>query len=300
MAYSQIPFAELPDGSQLRMDFLDSTWFKTHGQTRDFPAPEHLQTLFEPHEVPKPVRFEDLGLIVKFGSHITTTEAINLWAIRRVCQDTLPVPEIYGWRVLERQDGKDEVFIYMQLIQGPTLQQQWPELSATDKQAICNDLRAKVTCLRSLRDSESQQVIGSICHGPGEDRCIEGLPLLRPFTSRTVFHDWLSWLWRRHVPDPDSIEDPWRNILPDNGPIVFTHGDIRPANIIVTATTPVKVVAVLDWEQAGWYPDYWEDCKAKFTAPLDGEWRGLIDQFLEPHEAAVEAFDFYTYTLGKF
>lgn len=143
-------------------------------------------------------------------------------------------------------------------------------------------------------------LIGSICHGPGEDRCIEGLPLLRPFTSRTVFHDWLSWLWRRHVPDPQSIEDEWRDLLPDNGPIVFTHGDLHQSNIIVTATSPCKVVSIIDWEQAGWYPNYWEDCKAKYTTGHEGEWRDLIVQFLDPHPEAVRAFDFYTCALGKF
>jgi|TARA_R110002003_G_scaffold214_40_gene16330 hypothetical protein len=107
-------------------------------------------------------------------------------------------------------------------------------------------------------------------------------------------------LWRRHVPDPGSIEDPWRDLLPDDGPILLTHGDLRPANIIVTAKGPVKVVAIVDWEQAGWYPDYWEYCKAMFTASYDGEWRGWVDRFLDPHVGPVEAFDFYTFTLGKF
>ncbi|KAH7092035.1 phosphotransferase enzyme family protein [Paraphoma chrysanthemicola] len=294
----QISLAELPDSSQPHIDFLDSTWFKTHGRTQQFPAPEHLRTLFKPHQLPKPVRFEDLGLIVKFGRHVSTTEAINLWAIRRVFRDIIPVPEVYGWRVFER-DGMTEVFIYMQLIQGPTLQQQWPELSATDKHTICGDLRAMVSCLRNLQDGEPQQVIGTICHGPGIDLCLEDLPLLRPFPSRAVFHDWFSWLWRRHVPDPQSIEDPWRDLLLDNGPVVFTHGDLRPANIIVTATSPVRVVAIVDWEMAGWYPDYWEYCKARFTTSYTEEWCGWIDQFLVPHLEALEAFDFYTITLGK-
>jgi hypothetical protein len=129
---------------------------------------------------------------------------------------------------------------------------------------------------------------------------LEGLPSLKPFPSRVVFHDWLSWLWRRKVPDPQSIEDPWRDLLPDNGPIVLTHGDLRPANIIVTAASPARVVAIIDWEQAGWYPDYWEYCKAMFTTSYDGEWRGYIDQFLAPHAAPLEAFDFYTFTLGLF
>lgn len=158
--YPQISLAELPDSSQSHMDFLDTTWFKTHGRTRHFPTPEHLRSLVKPFEPHTPVKFEDLDLIVKFGSHVSVTEAINLWAIRRIFQDMIPVPEVYGWRFLKREGKTCEVFIYMQLVQGPTLAQQWPELSATDKHTICSDLRAKVSCLRSLRDSESRHVIG--------------------------------------------------------------------------------------------------------------------------------------------
>jgi hypothetical protein len=141
---------------------------------------------------------------------------------------------------------------------------------------------------------------GSLCHGLAPDRCLEGLPSLKAFPSRVVLHDWLSWLWRRHVPNPQSIEDPWRDSLEDNGSIFLTHGDLRSANIIVTASSPTKVVAIVDWEQAGWYPDYWKHCKAMFTTSYDGEWRGCIEQFLDPHSTSLEAFNFYTFTLGLF
>jgi aminoglycoside phosphotransferase (APT) family kinase protein len=124
--------------------------------------------------------------------------------------------------------------------------------------------------------------------------------LLKPFFSRAEFHDWLSWLWRRHVPDSQSIDDPWRNLLLDNGSIVFTHGDLRPANIVATATSPTKIVSILDWEQSGWCPDYWEDFKARYTASWTGEWHGYIDRFLDSNPAALEASDFYTCALGKF
>jgi hypothetical protein len=43
-------------------------------------------------------------------------------------------------------------------------------------------------------------------------------------------------------------------------PIVFTHGDLKHHNIMVLDG---HSSAFLDWESAGWYPDYWE-----FTPPL--------------------------------
>lgn len=92
-AYPQITLAvtlaELFDSSQLHMDILDSTWFKNYGQVQAFPAPEPLQSLFNSIELPHPVRFESLGLIVKSGSHVSVTEAIHLWAMHKLFQDVI-------------------------------------------------------------------------------------------------------------------------------------------------------------------------------------------------------------------
>jgi hypothetical protein len=160
MTLPQICLAELPESSLAHMDFLDSTWFKTHGQRREFPTPEHVRSFSKPPLRPHVVRFEDLGLIVKFGPDISTLEAINLWAVRRALGDVIPVPEVYGWRVVERDGESSEVFIYMQLVQGLTLEQRWTELSAIEKQGISSDLRTMTSCFRSLRDDEFGQVIG--------------------------------------------------------------------------------------------------------------------------------------------
>lgn len=37
---------------------------------------------------------------------------------------------------------------------------------------------------------------------------------------------------------------------------VFTHGDIAPRNIMVDENG--NITGIIDWEWAGWYPDYWE------------------------------------------
>lgn len=48
--------------------------------------------------------------------------------------------------------------------------------------------------------------------------------------------------------------------------VVFTHGDLAPRNIMVSEEG--KVTGVIDWEDAGWYPAYWEYVKF-FPAQLD-------------------------------
>ena len=116
----------LPSGSSVT--FKSSSFLSTHGPDAVLPTPAEIQEkshvqnpryrdmIYHP-----PVRFEALVLIVKFGHdpEATIAEGQCLWALRRVLPH-LPVPEIYGWN----QDG-DNVFLYMELINGVTLEEQW-------------------------------------------------------------------------------------------------------------------------------------------------------------------------------
>ena len=65
-----------------------------------------------------------------------------------------------------------------------------------------------------------------------------------------------------------------RGQLLDEAPITFTHADLHPSNIMLTATDfkPVRVLAILDWHQSGWYPDYWEFCNMLYCVDMDGDW----------------------------
>lgn len=66
----------------------------------------------------------------------------------------------------------------------------------------------------------------------------------------------------------------------DDIPIVLTHNDLCPPNILLSRGPNPKVVGILDWGQSGWYPSYWEYCKARrvgivdeeFTSALQEEW----------------------------
>ena len=44
--------------------------------------------------------------------------------------------------------------------------------------------------------------------------------------------------------------------------IISTHNDLVPHNIILSPGPNPTVAAIIDWGQAGWYPAYWEYCKA--------------------------------------
>lgn len=87
--------------------------------------------------------------------------------------------------------------------------------------------------------------------------------------------------------------------MPDTGTIKMTHADLHRDNIIISATKPSRVLAIVDWEQAGWYPDYWEYCKALYSCKYESEWRqDWVDKFLDPRMDEFITFIEYTMAIG--
>lgn len=57
--------------------------------------------------------------------------------------------------------------------------------------------------------------------------------------------------------------DPWRAFLPDSSNVCFTHADLHLQNIIISGEPGERQPSgIVDWGQAGWYPGWWEYCKA--------------------------------------
>lgn len=117
-------------------------------------------------------------------------------------------------------------------------------------------------------------LVGDISRGPLADIVFTNgnLPRGGPFANVKEFHDWLSWILIKdkghHLPsiNPADIPDPYRQGLPDDVSVVFTHADLHPSNILISHDKPHNIVSIIDWQQSGWYPDYWEFCKTEFTA----------------------------------
>ncbi|EAS28859.2 uncharacterized protein CIMG_07605 [Coccidioides immitis RS] len=64
--------------------------------------------------------------------------------------------------------------------------------------------------------------------------------------------------------------------------IVLTHADFSPRNILIRGD---KVVAILDWEMAGFYPAYWEYIKAMYHPDWQSGWikNGAVEKILRPY-----------------
>jgi hypothetical protein len=139
------------------ISFMDSSFFVR--------ADAHLPTPAEVRQVagtnyrsgrPPPVLYHSLNLLVKYGSAITIAEGQCLWAIAQFAP-AVPVPELYGW-------CRDNcgTFIYMQMVEGITLEQCWPDLSVEERLDVCKQLRDIVGNLRQLRQDPKDQFIGEL------------------------------------------------------------------------------------------------------------------------------------------
>ncbi|KAF1956561.1 hypothetical protein CC80DRAFT_535230 [Byssothecium circinans] len=114
------------------IEFRDSTFFKTHDT---LPTPANVRRVASQSTNPMaqiptrppPVLFPDQGLIVKYGTEITIAEGQCLLYIRKALRD-VPVPELFAWR---KDDG--QVFLYMELIEGITLEKKWETMGEEDK-----------------------------------------------------------------------------------------------------------------------------------------------------------------------
>lgn len=108
------------------------------------------------HVRPPSVLFEHMGLLVKWGTDARLSEAQCLYAIGRFIGDSVPVPEVYGWRT----DG-DEWFIYMEHVQGQTLEQVWDTMDPDERSAVCCELQASLEKLRQVEQDPLDSFIGN-------------------------------------------------------------------------------------------------------------------------------------------
>ncbi|KEY74745.1 hypothetical protein S7711_10092 [Stachybotrys chartarum IBT 7711] len=230
----------------------DSTFFKQK-RAASLPSPSNIRDLANastnPFAVdfnrPSPISIPSLGLFVKYGADVPVVEAKTQMKMHALLKGRVPIPEVYGWRVDSKQ-----TFIYMELVKGETLSARWGDLREDTRLAICEELRDMVHAWRSLKQDSKDPYIGS---DGGEEPLNEIFFADRP---------WLRGPYRGQNA-VEQLHQACSLDIRNDVPIVFTHNDIAPPNILLTPGPIPKIAAIIDWTQSGWYPAYWESCKAR-------------------------------------
>ena len=143
--------------------------------------------------------------------------------------------------------------------------------------------------LRELRALSPPPDTGIESCGGGslrDSRIPRSRPRFGPFRTIQDFHLWL----REHLgpeehanrQDDQDRKDIKEMVAKQDGlwpPPVFIHGDLNPFNILVCGN---RVVSIIDWEFAGWYPCYWEYTSAWYGNRTPRAWQDSIAKFLDP------------------
>ncbi|KAK2591451.1 hypothetical protein QQS21_010860 [Conoideocrella luteorostrata] len=282
----------------MEMNFYDTSFFRSNSsssQLPQLPSPASILQQYA-HQGASVVKYAYLSLAVKFGDacYLRIEEAQTMRALRQVfVHGEVPVPEVFGWK----RYG-DQNFIYVSLIAGLTLREAWPLLDDKDKARICDDLSCINQSLRRLKQIPSHPFIGSVNGRTVQDRFFKLDYEKGPFSTIASFNDWLLAAATRQKPEAGVIiTGPLREYLPDEGEIYFTHGDLTLGNIIISDVLGSwGIVGVVDWEQAGWYPEYWEYCKLLYGVEYSHEWRndGWADTVINPFGQEWEVFAEYS------
>lgn len=93
-----------------RDELLDSSYFKKPGNS--LPTPAQVRALSKDIQTsprPKPIIFENSGVFVKFGPHVTIAEDQCLRMLKWTFGDEIPVPEIF-W--VESRRGELRIPLY--------------------------------------------------------------------------------------------------------------------------------------------------------------------------------------------
>ncbi|EIM81986.1 kinase-like protein, partial [Stereum hirsutum FP-91666 SS1] len=143
-----------------------------------------------------------------------------------------------------------DAFLVMQKVSGaPLYASLWDTFTEEEKYKVVEQLRGFVQQIRAIPPRPGA-VIGPVLDGAqSSDHRLCGVPH-GPYLNEDQMNHQLRMGLPLHRFPSMVIESHSRQ-----HPLVFTHGDIAMRNMMLEGR---RVVVLIDWEGAGWYPAHWE------------------------------------------
>eukprot|EP00177_Eucheuma_denticulatum_P006379 GFKZ01011638.1.p1 GENE.GFKZ01011638.1~~GFKZ01011638.1.p1 ORF type:complete len:279 (-),score=19.23 GFKZ01011638.1:938-1774(-) len=210
-------------------------------------------------------------VVVKYGYNVRRIEADAMEFVSS--QTSMPVPKVFGSFTCD--DGR--TYIVMEFVQGETLEKMWPSLSEDEKQELALQLRAHLNDVRKLKG----RYIGALSRLPCMVCSLQGSSK-GPFSTEKELNEALVQQYEQSR--PGYFGSMLRKMLKDSHEIMFSHSDLHMRNILVRHK---QIVAVLDWECAGFFPEYWEYAHAymsvKWNSSTLSDWALFVQACLSPY-----------------
>ncbi|KAJ8482001.1 hypothetical protein ONZ51_g5642 [Trametes cubensis] len=139
-------------------------------------------------------------------------------------------------------------------------------LDLSDSTQLIEDLRRALTELRSIPPPHPDVVSGLHNRPLSSIRCTIAPHELGRFDSQLAFKNKIlnhvGLIFEDRVPALRRLAEP---VLEKHHRICFTHADLHAQNILVRDDG--QLAGIIDWEHAGWYPEYWEYTMIEYHMP---------------------------------
>lgn len=184
--------------------------------------------------------------------------------------------------------------IFMSYIQGTTLAQAWPSLLHEEKLSIQRQLDDIFLRLRTLQQ-DNGSLLGGICGEGVRELRVDECASFKGITTAKEFHD-LQFSARHH--GSTTYVRLLRSFLEHDTSTLtrgslFTHGDVRTSNIMVKKDLDsggqYVVTGIIDWEDSGFYPFYYECTVLTRTLSLvdEDDWYLYLSESISPLKSPV-------------
>lgn len=192
--------------------------------------------------------------VVKHKFFIEPQELVSARLVRRYTSIPVPMHE----RVFQgRLDGRRKSFLVQQFISGCVLLDAWPQLGWWARFRVFVTLRFYIRELRSISSRAGPPPFPGPPSDDGVPQKCTGMLFTKdgsgPFRSYREMSRWYQnrLLVLQQLFKQDVNSEPFD----DGAPLVFTHKDLHPRNIILGDDGQLWVI---DWAEAGWYPSWFE------------------------------------------
>ncbi|EPE04067.1 phosphotransferase enzyme family protein [Ophiostoma piceae UAMH 11346] len=204
---------------------------------------------------PNPKYNTEKHIVKKWGIDAVEEEAESM----RIAEAAgIRVPHVYA--IETASDGRRG--IVMDYVDGDMLKHVWQSLNDEEKTSVKRQLRQVLEKMQSLEPPKDH--IG----GPRPGDRIRDTRIMMTETAPAVkdekgFNDYLLSAVFRAA--PKYLRAAFASVLQTDHRIVFTHNDLAPRNIMYKD----GVITIIDWQDGGWYPEYWEYVKFFYRAKGD-------------------------------
>lgn len=194
---------------------------------------------------------------------------------------SIPVPQgiQHGF-----DEGSQQYFLVHETPVGTPLDLIWDALDVSQQRFVISQLRQILQQLRQIHPAQIPNMRATDCFLDPRDGTIRG-----PYHTTNEFLEAIS----MRIESIGTLYEPsaTRRVVSSllalrqqestSQDLVFTHGQLYADNILIDESG--KVIAILDWSQAGYAPPFWEYVKSSLEEDDSNFFlEGVLDEILDP------------------